>query len=207
MKYCLILACALALVGCKTRHYVIASTGTVLGVDVSQDPASGLYHAKLGYARSEVAVVPSNRSSGVTNDVTTGQGAKDVAPLIMEVRMANLFAGGGIYQRLAVGAEAVSQPGASFMFAKDADGSLAAGTADAVARSLQSIPAADAGGTAAKVPLAKAYKAATDRSAYEAAAKQLGYPSFEAFLIEPTTVSTRVKSMSDELKARGVALP
>jgi hypothetical protein len=34
MKYCLILACVLALVGCKTRHYVIASTGTILGVDV-----------------------------------------------------------------------------------------------------------------------------------------------------------------------------
>lgn len=198
----------LALAGCaNNKHYVIATTGTVLGVDVSQDQTSGMYHAKLGYARTEVAVVPSNRSSGKTNDVSTGQGAKDVAPVIMEVRMQNIFQGGGIYQRLAVGREACNQPGASFMFAKDASGNLSSNVADAVARSMGSVPQVDAGGTSAKVPLAKIYQAATDRSNYDAVAKQFGYANFEAFLADPSVAQDKVKAIYSELKAKGVPLP
>lgn len=204
----IVLTLALWASGCaNSKHYVIANTGTVLGVDVSQEPSSGMYHAKLGYARTEVAIVPSNRSSGKTNDVATGQGAKDVAPVIMEVKMANIFSGGGIYQRLAVGAEAVSQPGASFMFAKDADGTISTGTAEAVAKSLTGVPKVNAEGTAAKTTLAKAYQAATDRANYDAVAKQLGYGSFEDFLADPSTGVEKVKSMYSELKAKGVPLP
>ena len=196
-----------ALCGCASKHYVIAATGTVLGVDVSQDPATGLYHAKLGYARAEAAIVPSNRSSGGTNDPSIGQGAKDVAPVIMEVRMANMFSGGGIYQRLAVGAEAVGQPGASFMFAKDESGTLSAAAADAVARSVATVPLSDAQAIAAKVPLAKLYRAATDRSNYDAAAATVGYPSFEAFLADPSVAVDKVKAVIAALKAKGIPVP
>jgi hypothetical protein len=195
------------LCGCASRHYVIAATGTVLGVDVSQDPSTGLYHAKLGYARTETAIVPSNRSSGATNDPPTGQGAKDVAPVILEVKMANLFSGGGIYQRLAVGAEAVGQPGASFMFAKDASGNLSSNAADAVARSLATVPTTDAEAIAAKVPLAKLYRAATDRSNYDAAAAAFGYTSFEAFLANPSVAVDKVKAVIAALKAKGIPVP
>jgi len=47
-----------------------------------------------------------------------------------------LGASSGIYQRLAVGTEAVKQPGASVMFAKDADGELKPDASAAVAQIL-----------------------------------------------------------------------
>lgn len=199
-------AAAVMTLGCSTKHAVIAHTGTVLGVDVSQDPASGLYHAKLGFARSETAYVPSNRTTGSTNDPTTGQGAKDVAPVLMEIRLQNMFSGGGLYQRLAVGAEAVAQPGATLMLAKDANGMISSNAA-AVVAALQTVPAVDANATAAKVPLAKAYQIATDRSNYDAVAKQLGYTSFEAFLADPSVGIAKVKDMYNQLKAKGIPLP
>lgn len=209
MKYTIFVLASIGLLagfGCSTKHAVIAHTGTVLGVDVSQDPASGLYHAKLGFARSETAYVPSNRTTGSTNDPTTGQGAKDVAPVIMEIRLQNIFAGGGLYQRLAVGAEAVEQPGATLMFAKDASGAISSNVA-AVVASLQSVPTADASGIAAKVPLAKAYQMATDRANYDAVAKSFGYSSFDAFLADPSVAAAKVKAIYAELKAKGVPLP
>lgn len=129
----------LLLVGCATRHAVIVNTGTVLGIDISENPSTSLYHVKLGYARTEFAYVPSNRSTS-TNDPTTGSGAKDVPDVLLELKMQNIFQGGGVYQRLAVGNIAVTQPGAAFMFAKDATGNFAPGTVEAVAHSLQSIP-------------------------------------------------------------------
>ena len=51
--------------GCtNNRHAVIAVTGTNIGVEISQNPANQSPQAKLGYQRSEVAIVPSNRSGG-----------------------------------------------------------------------------------------------------------------------------------------------
>ena len=50
--------------GCQTSdHFVIASTGTVIGIEVSQNPANQKPQAKLGYNRSELAIVPTNRGN------------------------------------------------------------------------------------------------------------------------------------------------
>jgi hypothetical protein len=136
------LAC-ISLGACSSddEYYVIAATGTVIGVEVSQNPATQAPQAKLGYNRGELAVVPSNRPPCVTDDSATvqcgslGQGAKDVPDVLMELRYGGIFDTGpssGIYQRLAVGETAVAQAGAALMFARNAEGTLDPGTAAAL---------------------------------------------------------------------------
>ena len=113
---------------CSNQGYsVLASTGTVIGVEVSENPATQFPQAKLGYNRAELAFVPSNRNGEKNPAGSFGSGAKDVADVLMELRYGGIFDTGpssGIYQRLAVGEKAVHQPGASVMFAKNADGSM-----------------------------------------------------------------------------------
>lgn len=114
------LLCATA-AGCNTLHdTVISSTATTLGVEISQNPATQLYQAKLGYCRAELAFVPTDRGQA-TNQIG---GAASTGNVIMELSLRNIFAGGGVYQRLAIGTTAVAQPGAAFMFAKDQNGQL-----------------------------------------------------------------------------------
>lgn len=105
-------AAAALLVGCSSMHNkVIVATGTNIGVEISENPATGLYQAKLGYTRGELALVP------VTNNYTPD--------VITEIRYSGIFSSvGGIYSRMAVGPVAVSQPGAQLMFAKDPNGTI-----------------------------------------------------------------------------------
>lgn len=110
--------------GCQTNNdRVVVATSTTLGIAVAQNPATQLYEAKLGYERVELAFLPSNKNS-TTNAPIIGNGAKDTPDVIMELSLRNIFAGGGVYQRLAIGSTAVAQPGAAFMFAKDQNGQL-----------------------------------------------------------------------------------
>lgn len=138
--------------GCnRYNHQVIAATGTSIGVEVSQNPATQVPQAKLGYQREELAIVPTNRSAEKTTTIGTagnsmGEGAKDHGEVIMELRYGGIFDMGkssGIYQRLAVGKVAVSQPGAAFMFAKDDEGALSSHTADALVRVTEASAFAD----------------------------------------------------------------
>ena len=122
-----------------TEHRVIAATGTVIGVKVSRNPATQWPEAELGYNRTELALVPSNRRICVLKDDTLNCGkdgdAKEVADVLMELRYAGIFdwgEGAGIYQRLAVGKNAVGQPGAAFIFAKDATGNVSDESAKAL---------------------------------------------------------------------------
>jgi hypothetical protein len=127
-----------------TRHMVIASTATSIGVEISQNPANQSPQAKLGYQRAEVALVPTNRSAG-EEPGSVGCGAAQLGDVIMEIRYGGIFDTGkssGIYQRLAVGHTAVQQPGASLMFARDAEGAVDPDAAGAL-RALQSVPARD----------------------------------------------------------------
>ena len=111
---------ALLLCGCGTvkSGYVVTVTGTVLGIQLAQNQVSQMYEAKLGYCRSEIALVPTNGP-----------------PVIMEMRYNGLFSfssGSGIYQRLAVGSNACEQAGAALMFAKGPSGAIDAGAVSAV---------------------------------------------------------------------------
>jgi hypothetical protein len=126
------LLCAIA-TGCTALHdTVISSTATTLGVEVSQNPATQLYQAKLGYCRAELAFVPTDRGQA-TNQIG---GAAVTGNVIMELSLRNIFAGGGVYQRLAIGSEAVAQPGAIFMFAKDQNGQISTNTAAIIQQNL-----------------------------------------------------------------------
>ena len=104
----------LAVAGCAAQHpAIIVTTSTGLGVTIAENPATQLYEGKIGFVRNEFGYIPINPTN-----------ANQVANVMMELRYNNLFAGGGIYQRLAVGDIAVAQPGASLMFAKDSTGNL-----------------------------------------------------------------------------------
>ena len=128
--------------GCATnRHAVLAVTGTSIGVEIAQNPATQIPEARLGYQRMEVAIVPTNRSARDEAGEAPG-GASNHANVLMELRYTGIFQGGpssGIYQRLAVGTEAVRQPGAAALFLRDAEGKLDPAAAQAL-KSLLSIP-------------------------------------------------------------------
>lgn len=126
MKNFSLLICLLLLTGCQAinHSYVVSGTGTILGVQIAENPATQLYEAKFGYARAETALVPTNGPA-----------------VLMELRYGGIFSrSGGIYQRLAVGTEAVQQPGAAFMFAKDANGNLSTNVVQAITLKMQKIP-------------------------------------------------------------------
>lgn len=129
------------ILGCATRSAIVTSTGTNIGVDISQNPATNSPQAKLGYQRVETAIVPTNRSAEPAPG-NFGGGAADHGDVIMELRYGGIFDTGpssGIYQRLAVGYTAVQQPGASVMFARNAGGDVDE-KAQAALRNLSSVP-------------------------------------------------------------------
>jgi hypothetical protein len=127
----LILACALLLCGCSsTNKNLIVTTGTILGVEVAENPQTGLYQAKLGYGRTEFALVPTG-TNGVTPDV------------IMEIRYHGFFSTeGGLYQRLAVGQTACSQVPAALMFGKDERGNSPTNSVVSMLESMRAKPSA-----------------------------------------------------------------
>ena len=105
----LLLAALLAVTGCSVlKGHVLVDTETVLGVSLAQNETTGIYEGRLGYARHELALVPTNGP-----------------PVLTEFSMKNVFSfspGPALYQRLAVGKEACD---ASYiLFLKDASGNV-----------------------------------------------------------------------------------
>lgn len=183
------LALALLFAGCAAlENKVVVGTSTILGFEVAQNPATQLYQIRFGYARAEMAIVPTNGLDVIT-----------------ELQFKNVTGNGGLYQRMAVGPNAVKQ--STFMFAKNASGNLDPQTADAVGRSISSVPVANPLGTAAKVPLAEAYRVATNRAAYDVVAQTLGYISYEAFLLNSNLSADQVQAMRTALKDAGISVP
>jgi hypothetical protein len=121
-----LLFAAAVLTGCATQNYIVTTAQSVLGISVSENPATQLYEARAGIVLSQIAFVPcGTNTAGIAPDV------------LQEFRVNNLFAGGLVYQRLAVGSTAVNQPGASFMFAKDAHGGVNTNFLNAVIQNFQ----------------------------------------------------------------------
>lgn len=184
-----ILAAVAILAGCATPNTVLVATGTVVGVEIGQNPSTGLYHAKLGYNRGEVAVVPT--SDDYTPDVIT------------ELRYNGIFSTGsdsGIYQRMAVGSTAVTQPGAMAMFLKDSGGNMSS-NASAALKSLASVPTVKPAVTTSLVAIAAAYRAAADKVPWDSVAKAHGYASFSLFLIDPNLTPEKVSAVSAGLRS------
>ncbi|MGE3846760.1 MAG: hypothetical protein AB7I01_07760 [Gammaproteobacteria bacterium] len=181
--------------GCTaSRHKVIAATGTVIGLEVAQSPANQSPQAKLGYNRAELAIVPTNRNDEPAAG-GNGTGASDVADVLMELKYQGLLGGSssGIYQRLAVGSEAVTQPGAWLMFLKDAQGTVSAANASALEKAMEAVPTAEA--TQTLGDLARGFSAADSgtQQRYDAAAKSAGFASFQAFLAAKPTAAQATK--------------
>ena len=181
-----LLALAVLSGGCKAlNNHVMVGTATVLGFRVAQNPATQLYQAELGYARSEFALVPTNGP-----DVLT------------ELEFHSILSTGGLYQRMAVGKDAVKS--SMFMFAKDSNGTLNPQNATAVSQAIIGIPLVNTGGTAAKAPLATLYSNAVDKTKFDTVAQSLGYKSYVDFLLNPSLTADQVNAMKAALATAGI---
>ncbi|GAB6142149.1 hypothetical protein JCM14076_28780 [Methylosoma difficile] len=124
--------------GCgANKDNVLAVTGTVIGVQIHEKDTDKTPELKVGYARSEVAYVPTDKSS----KDAPHDGADKTAEVLMEINaQGNVALGtayqGAVYQRLAVGKKAVSQPGAAFMMAKNSEGELKDQTASKISNAI-----------------------------------------------------------------------
>ncbi|GEM_PF-4204127 len=142
---------ALFITGCSSNngHYVVATSSTLIGIEVAQNPASQIPEGKLGYSRHELALVPTDRMQPdneprsehyeVTYDakdritkeihqvnssgISEIKGSDKSTDVLMELKATGLLSfNASVYQRLAVGENAVKQPGAALMFSRDAEG-------------------------------------------------------------------------------------
>lgn len=209
----------LILQGCQSsRYYLLASTATNIGVEISQNPANQSPQAKLGYQRAELAIVPTNRSAEDSSTNSKGDGAKDVPDVLIELRYGGIFDLGkssGIYQRLAIGNTAVRQPGAAFMFARDADGNL---SKEAVA-AIQKISVVSESGEADKAVLRKKFEEllaqkppSPDLDKFEVAALAAGYTesggdktsAFRGFIGDLKASPDTVRSVRRSLESQGI---
>lgn len=206
--------CALGLFlwsqGCDSlRHEVVAVTGTNIGVEISMNPANQTPQGKLGYQRTEIAIVPTNRSSD-GKEQSTGRGALDATDVLMELKYAGIFDAGqasGIYQRLAVGPNAVLQPGAAFMFSRDAKGDLSKEKADAIASALKSVPSAPRVDVLReKQALAAVFQMVkTDQAkvrVLDEAAQQEGYANFVSFVLGTDVSVEQVRRVRSAVEAK-----
>jgi hypothetical protein len=206
MKKLVSLIAALAVTGCQIpKNSVVTSTATVLGIELAQNPQTQIYQAKLGYSRAEIAIIPTNRSA--TDEAGSAfNGAKDAVPVLMELRSGGFFSfssDGLIYQRLAIGSEAVTQPGAAFMMAKDATGAISTNVSSALVAAFSGTAKVDSSTEASKRPLADAYTKSTNKLSFDSAVKEFGYDSFSAFLID-TSAGGKISSITAKLKSLGL---
>lgn len=123
--------------GCaSTQNGVVAATGTVIGVELGTQQGTGAPTGVLGYRRAEFAHVPTNRGISGANGGAAEPDLRRVANVVMELNYdGSLSNDGSIYQRLAVGTEAVQAGSAVALFAKGRDGILDASTAAALSAS------------------------------------------------------------------------
>jgi hypothetical protein len=183
-----ILLCAL--IGCATsgNNTIVGGTTTVLGVQIAQNPATQLYEAKFGYSRAELLVVPRPTNGAPVPDV------------VSELRFNNIFQGGGLYQRLAIGQTAVAN--SVYLFAKDGTGSLNPNTAAAITAAVRGIPANSADATSILLPLAKAYADSTNKAVFDKVAKTQGFTTFRDFLTAKQITREAYEAIVAELRVQ-----
>lgn len=109
--------------GCKNQTCVVASSGTVLGIEATMYDDANPPKVRLGYGRAEIAIVPTNRTADDKTPMK-GQGASDSTDVLMYIDIANVFDTSTplLRQRLAVGKNACN---ASVGFFKQIDDAAA----------------------------------------------------------------------------------
>lgn len=193
------------LVGCKTsdNHYAIIATGTVIGIELSESLTTQMPQAKLGYHRSEVAIVPTNRPIG--DNKFYGGGASDTPEVIIELNFKGMFKrDGGIYQRVAIGRIAVAGPGAAYMFGKNGAGELSPMTARAISQSLGTIPETSDTTERLLEPLASAYAASGRQTDFDAVAEETGYEDFADFILNGNLNIDDIALIRSRLNSEGL---
>ena len=111
IKYLLIIPALLVLVGCAAlKDKTVVTTATVLGVSLAQNQGTGMYEAKLGYCRAEFVLTDTNCTD-----------------ILMEFKTSGLFSfssDAGLYQRLAIGKNAVGANASTALFLKNRNGNF-----------------------------------------------------------------------------------
>lgn len=223
---CFFLSTSLMLLsGCQSiSHSVIAATGTTIGVEVSQNQATQTPIGVFGYRRAELAYVPTNKISETKS--TTGEGAKQVeshsigngardsANVIMELKHQGIFDFGsdsGIYQRLAVGDIAVTQPGAQVMFLKNNTGQVdkeAAQALEAANKAVKNIPSVSSGLEKRKADIRKLKERCKDNAnelgKFDIAAQSQRYVNYVAFISDLTATEEKVAAVEQSLNMQSV---
>jgi hypothetical protein len=187
--------------GCATSdHAVLAATGTVIGVELSQNPATQVPQGKLGYNRAEFAYVPTNRNKS-DEAGQSGNGAADTAEVLMEIKYSDIFSSGsGIYQRLAVGKTAVSQAGAAYMFARDAEGKISPETAAAL-KNIKGIPATNPKAIFGKAPIRICHdESPAKKDAVEKAVTGSGFSSYEDFISNKNVTQEQINDITKKIE-------
>lgn len=112
------------------RENVLASTQSTFGLQVAQNPQTQVHEFKLGYARNEFFLVPTDKTvlyeqSGGANEkeCDVRSGASKTANVLAEIQVGGTSKGTEqrvtIYQRLAVGDLAVRSGAAIALYAED----------------------------------------------------------------------------------------
>ncbi|WP_309387284.1 hypothetical protein [Cerasicoccus frondis] len=163
--------------GCSSKgHYVVAASNTLIGVKVAQNPGTQFPEGEVGYARQELALVPTDRmqpdneprsevyaveyndKGKITKETRTVnanglgkiEGSDKSTDVLMELKATSLLSfNASIYQRLAVGKNAVGQPGAALMFSRDESGNTnpeaVKAAFDEIAKKTETIPLTEQG--------------------------------------------------------------
>ncbi|HYE03056.1 MAG TPA: hypothetical protein VD963_07455 [Phycisphaerales bacterium] len=115
------------------RENVLAHTETMLGLSITENPATRSYQGRLGYGRHELFHVPTSKLVAGGEHVTSGapvgpapvtfNDPASVPDVLAEIQVGGTLRGSSqkvrLYQRLAVGSNAVRSPAASLMMAPD----------------------------------------------------------------------------------------
>jgi hypothetical protein len=138
----ILIAAACVLSACTQPNSTIyTGTATIIGVDVSQS-ASQVPQGTLGYKRAELGIIPTDLGQCYLEEKDEKKelhcppniSAKNSPDVLMELYYPGIFTNGGIYQRLAVGTDAVKQPGAAALFVKAPDGSISPNAAAVISQ-------------------------------------------------------------------------
>jgi hypothetical protein len=167
--------------GCGTTTAVVISNQTGVGLDIEYNQQLQSPFGRMGYINSVFGIIPTNRVADNQPGSGIGGGAKDSPNVLFETNFSNFFSfwnDNGIYQRVAVGDIAVTQPGAVAMFAKNITGTIDAEAVNA----LNGIKAPPSSSITLKARLVELAKDETKKKTILERAAALGIPTWNAFL-------------------------
>ncbi len=109
---------------CQTApDAIVTVTGTVIGIEGSQSPASSSPSATIGYKRAEYAYVPIRIRNCAPEETNCTVTTFETPNVLTELYFKSLLQT-QLYQRLAIGETAVGQGGAAIIFARGPDGKV-----------------------------------------------------------------------------------